>query len=514
MAVLLEIKNVSKTFPGVKALENVSLEINKNEIHAICGENGAGKSTLINILGGIYPYGTYEGEIFLDGKKVEFKNPKDAEKAGISVIHQELTLFEELNIVENIFMGSQKVKGASIDWESMYKETKEWLKKLKMEEQNIFTKIKHLGVGKQQLIEIAKALVKNSMILILDEPTASLTEKEIRTLFKILKELKDEGVTCIYISHKLDEIFEIADKVSVLRDGKLIGTNNVNKVTENELIKMMVGREIDQMFPKRANVPEEIIFEVKNYSVYEEYNNDRKVVDNISFNLKRGEILGFAGLIGAGRTELMRSIIGFYPGKREGEVYLNSKKIELSSPKNALEVGIAYLSEDRKRFGIIPTMSVRENITIAFIKEFTDYFHINKEKEILETLKMINQLNIKTSSLETKITTLSGGNQQKTLIGRNLITTPRILIMDEPTRGIDVGAKQEIYVLMNNLTDQGISIIMVSSELPEIIGMSDRIIVMHEGKFMGEIENRDHNTKQEDIMYLATGTLGGKVDEG
>lgn len=514
MAVLLEIKNVSKTFPGVKALENVSLEINKNEIHAICGENGAGKSTLINILGGIYPYGTYEGEIFLDGKKVEFKNPKDAEKAGISVIHQELTLFEELNIVENIFMGSQKVKGASIDWESMYKETKEWLKKLKMEEQNIFTKIKHLGVGKQQLIEIAKALVKNSMILILDEPTASLTEKEIRTLFKILKELKDEGVTCIYISHKLDEIFEIADKVSVLRDGKLIGTNNVNKVTENELIKMMVGREIDQMFPKRANVPEEIIFEVKNYSVYEEYNNDRKIVDNISFNLKRGEILGFAGLIGAGRTELMRSIIGFYPGKREGEVYLNSKKIELSSPKNALEVGIAYLSEDRKRFGIIPTMSVRENITIAFIKEFTDYFHINKEKEILETLKMINQLNIKTSSLETKITTLSGGNQQKTLIGRNLITTPRILIMDEPTRGIDVGAKQEIYVLMNNLTDQGISIIMVSSELPEIIGMSDRIIVMHEGKFMGEIENRDHNTKQEDIMYLATGTLGGKVDEG
>ncbi|PNR93891.1 sugar ABC transporter ATP-binding protein [Petrotoga sp. 9PWA.NaAc.5.4] len=514
MAVLLEIKNVSKTFPGVRALENVGLEINKNEIHAICGENGAGKSTLINILGGIYPYGTYEGEIFLDGKKVEFKNPKDAEKAGISVIHQELTLFEELNIVENIFMGSQKVKGISIDWEYMYKEAKEWLKKLKMEEQNIFTKIKHLGVGKQQLIEIAKALVKNSMILILDEPTASLTEKEIRTLFKILKELKEEGVTCIYISHKLDEIFEIADKVSVLRDGKLIGTNSVNEVTENELIKMMVGREIDQMFPRRAYVPEKIIFEVKNYSVYEEYNNDRKVVDNISFNLKKGEILGFAGLIGAGRTELMRSIIGFYPGKREGEVYLNSKKIELSSPKDALEVGIAYLSEDRKRFGIIPTMSVRENITIAFIKEFVDYFHINKEKEILKTLKMVSQLNIKTSSLETKITTLSGGNQQKTLIGRNLITTPRILIMDEPTRGIDVGAKQEIYVLMNNLTNQGISIIMVSSELPEIIGMSDRIIVMHEGKFMGEIENRDHNTKQEDIMYLATGTLGGKVDEG
>ncbi|HBT51492.1 D-ribose transporter ATP-binding protein [Petrotoga sp. HKA.pet.4.5] len=511
MATLLELKNISKEFPGVKALENINLKIEENTIHAICGENGAGKSTLISILGGIYPVGTYEGEIYLHGEKMKFRNPKEAEEAGIAVVHQELSLFDELNIVENIFMGKAIVKGVSIDWNAMIKEAKEWLKKLKMENENVLTKVKYLGSAKQQLIEIAKALVKNCNILILDEPTSSLTENETKILFDILKELKSEGVTSIYISHKLDEIFELADAVSILRDGKLIDTRPISEVKESDLIKMMVGREINQMFPKRRYIPNEIIFEVSNYTLFEEYDPQRKVVEDVSFNLRKGEILGLFGLVGAGRTELMTSIIGFNLSNKSGRIFLNSKELEISSPRQALELGIAYLSENRKRLGIFPNLSVRQNLSITFIKEFGSYFKISEEEEIVEALRMIKQLNIKTSTPEANITTLSGGNQQKVLLGRNLIRTPKILIMDEPTKGIDVGAKQEIYSLMNDLTSQGISIIMISSELPEIIGMSDRVIVMHEGKFMGALENINHDLTQEEVMYLATATKGGGV---
>jgi len=511
MATLLELKNISKEFPGVKALENINLKIEENTIHALCGENGAGKSTLISILGGIYPLGTYEGEIYLEGERVKFRNPKEAEEAGIAVVHQELSLFDELNIVENIFMGKAIVKGVSIDWNEMIKEAKEWLKKLKMENENVLTKAKYLGSAKQQLIEIAKALVKNCNILILDEPTSSLTENETKILFDILKELKSEGVTSIYISHKLDEIFELADTVSILRDGKLIDTRSISEVKESDLIKMMVGREINQMFPKRRYIPNEIVFELSNYTLFEEYDSQRKVVEDVSFNLRKGEILGLFGLVGAGRTELMTSIIGFNSSNKSGKIFLNSKELEISSPRQALELGIAYLSENRKSLGIFPNLSVRQNLSITFIKEFGSYFKISEEDEIVEALRMIKQLNIKASSPEANITTLSGGNQQKVLLGRNLIRTPKILIMDEPTKGIDVGAKQEIYSLMNDLTSQGISIIMISSELPEIIGMSDRVIVMHEGKFMGELENINHDLTQEEVMYLATATEGGGV---
>ncbi len=511
MATLLELKNISKEFPGVKALENINLKIEENTIHALCGENGAGKSTLISILGGIYPLGTYEGEIYLHGERVKFRNPKEAEEAGIAVVHQELSLFDELNIVENIFMGKAIVKGVSIDWNEMIQETQKWLKKLKMENENVLTKVKYLGSAKQQLIEIAKALVKNCNILILDEPTSSLTENETKILFDILKELKSEGITSIYISHKLDEIFELADTVSVLRDGKLIDTKPISEVKESDLIKMMVGREINQMFPKRRYIPEEIVFEVSNYTLYEKYDPQRKVVEDVSFNLRKGEILGLFGLVGAGRTELMTSIIGFNLSNKRGKIFLNAKELEISSPRQALELGIAYLSENRKSLGIFPNLSVRQNLSITFIKEFGSYFKISEEDEIVEALRMIKQLNIKASSPEANITTLSGGNQQKVLLGRNLIRTPKILIMDEPTKGIDVGAKQEIYSLMNDLTSQGISIIMISSELPEIIGMSDRVIVMHEGKFMGELENINHDLTQEEVMYLATATEGGGV---
>jgi D-xylose transport system ATP-binding protein len=511
MATLLELKNISKEFPGVKALENINLKIEENTIHALCGENGAGKSTLISILGGIYPLGTYEGEIYLHGERVKFRNPKEAEEAGIAVVHQELSLFDELNIVENIFMGKAIVKGVSIDWNEMIQETQKWLKKLKMENENVLTKVKYLGSAKQQLIEIAKALVKNCNILILDEPTSSLTENETKILFDILKELKSEGITSIYISHKLDEIFELADTVSVLRDGKLIDTKPLSEVKESDLIKMMVGREINQMFPKRRYIPEEIVFEVSNYTLYEKYDPQRKVVEDVSFNLRKGEILGLFGLVGAGRTELMTSIIGFNLSNKRGKIFLNAKELEISSPRQALELGIAYLSENRKSLGIFPNLSVRQNLSITFIKEFGSYFKISEEDEIVEALRMIKQLNIKASSPEANITTLSGGNQQKVLLGRNLIRTPKILIMDEPTKGIDVGAKQEIYSLMNDLTSQGISIIMISSELPEIIGMSDRVIVMHEGKFMGELENINHDLTQEEVMYLATATEGGGV---
>ncbi|MDY6894432.1 MAG: sugar ABC transporter ATP-binding protein, partial [Thermotogota bacterium] len=426
MATLLELKNISKEFPGVKALENINLKIEENTIHALCGENGAGKSTLISILGGIYPLGTYEGEIYLEGERVKFRNPKEAEEAGIAVVHQELSLFDELNIVENIFMGKAIVKGVSIDWNEMIKEAKEWLKKLKMENENVLTKAKYLGSAKQQLIEIAKALVKNCNILILDEPTSSLTENETKILFDILKELKSEGVTSIYISHKLDEIFELADTVSILRDGKLIDTRSISEVKESDLIKMMVGREINQMFPKRRYIPNEIVFELSNYTLFEEYDSQRKVVEDVSFNLRKGEILGLFGLVGAGRTELMTSIIGFNSSNKSGKIFLNSKELEISSPRQALELGIAYLSENRKSLGIFLNLSVRQNLSITFIKEFGSYFKISEEDERVEALRMIKQLNIKTSSPEANITTLSGGNQQKVLLGRNLIRTPKI----------------------------------------------------------------------------------------
>ncbi|MFW5979428.1 MAG: sugar ABC transporter ATP-binding protein [Halanaerobium sp.] len=499
---LLRTENIIKEFPGVRALDKVSLSVKENQIHALCGENGAGKSTLIKVLSGVHSAGTYEGEIFLREEKVEFNNIEEAEKKGIAVIHQELTLFEELNITENIFMGNEIHNKGVIDWNEMYTQTNKWIEKLKLGDVKPTTKVKELGVGKQQLIEIAKALVKNSKILILDEPTASLTEGEVDLLMEILRDLKEEGITCIYISHKLKEVFEIADYISVLRDGEYIGGDKKENLDEQKVVQMMVGRSIDQMYPNKDNQITEEILKVKNLNLTKAGKN---ILKDISFKLNKGEILGIFGLIGAGRTEIANTIFGYLQGEKKGDIFLNGEKVDFSSPKEALNNGIALISEDRKKFGIIPPMSVKENISISFLKEFKESLIIDQNREILRTSELVDSLNIKTASLNSKIIELSGGNQQKVIIAKNILKKPEVLIMDEPTRGIDVGAKQEIYNLMNDFAKENMGIIMISSELPEILGMSDRIIVVHEGKIKKEFDNKEKDITQEEIMVYATG---------
>lgn len=504
-------RNIIKDFPGVRALDKVTLEVKENEIHALCGENGAGKSTLINILSGFYPYKTYKGEILINGEKKRFQHIKNSEDAGIAVIHQELALFEELSITENLFMNDQKAGRLGIDWAYMYKETERWLDKLKIKGCTPKTLIRNVGVGKQQLIEIAKAMRKNARILVLDEPSAALTVTEIDILMDNLAELKVQGVTCIYISHKLAEIERIADSVTIIRDGKKIDTKAVKDVNEAAIIEMMVGREISDMYPKRDVKTGEQILEVSNFTVYSPDSPDKEVVKDASFNLKKGEILGLSGLMGAGRTELVMSLFGGFPGKFHGKVELEGMDVSIKSPIDALKLGFAFLSEDRKSLGIIPTMDVKNNVSITCLRDFVSFVQINESKEIYSVKKFVKKLNVKTPSLETNIQNLSGGNQQKAILARNLLVDPKVLIIDEPTRGIDVGAKNEIYVLMNELTKSGISIIMVSSELPEILGMSDRVLVLCEGEIAKEFDNTEKNISQEDIMFWAAG--GNKIEK-
>ena len=504
MSFILEVKNISKEFPGVKALDNINLKIKQNEVHAIVGENGAGKSTFIKILCGVYPFGTYNGEIYLEGEKKKFFSPKDAEEEGISVVHQELSLFEEMTVSENIFIDFNLVNKAFINWDFLNKQALKWLKTVGLEHINPTTKVKDLGVGEKQLLEIAKALIQNPKILILDEPTSSLSVKETEVLFNIIKELKNKGLTFIYISHKLEEVFKLADTISVFRDGHLIETNNKEAYERKKVINLMVGREISQMYPKRLVKPKDnVVFEAKNFNVYNKFG--RKVVDNVSINLRENEILGLFGLIGAGRSELVNSIYGSYKGKYVGEVYFKGEKIKINSPIDCIKHGIALLTEERKLYGTIPTMSVKDNISLLYLNQRKNKFFVDKYEELKEVSKLVEQLKIKTSNLEESITTLSGGNQQKVLLARNIMVLPEIIIIDEPTRGIDVGAKAEIYSLMNKLTQEGISFIMVSSELPEIIGISDRILVMHEGKITAEFDNINKNISQEEIMHYATG---------
>ncbi|KUJ91435.1 MAG: ABC transporter-like protein [Thermoanaerobacter thermocopriae] len=501
---ILEMYNITKEFPGIRALDNVSFKVKRGEIHALCGENGAGKSTLMKILSGVYPYGTYSGEIFFNGEKLILHSIKDAEKKGIAIIHQELALIKELSVKENIFIGNEPNKNGIVDFDQMYLNAKKILQQFNLDiDPN--TLVKNLGVGQQQLVEIAKALSKNASLLILDEPTSSLTEADVEILLKILKKLKENGVTCIYISHKLDEVMEIADTVTVIRDGKTIGTDSVKNLTKEKIISMMVGRELSQLYPREEHFIGEVIFEVKDFNVYDTKLPNRKIVKNVSFKLRKGEILGIAGLIGAGRTELVSSIFGSYPGKWTGDVYLEGKNVIIKNPSDALKYGIAMVPEDRKKEGLISLMSVKENMTISNLENYKKNLigTINENRELLDVKDYIKKINIKTSHFSTQVKNLSGGNQQKVVLAKNLLSKPKILILDEPTRGIDVGAKYEIYKLMFSLAKEGISIIMISSELPEILGISDRIIVMHDGEKKGEFENK--NVTQEMIMQCAIG---------
>ncbi len=499
--VLLEMKNITKTFPGVKALDNVNLKVEEGEIHTLVGENGAGKSTLMNILSGIYPYGSYEGEVAYDGKTCHFSNIKDSEEKGIVIIHQELALIPYMTIGENMFLGNERGKAFAIDWNETYDKADKYLRIVGLQESSR-TLVKDIGVGKQQLVEIAKALAKNAKLLILDEPTASLNEKDSKALLDLLLQFKKEGMTSILISHKLNEIAYIADSITIIRDGSTIETlkKSVDTITEDRIIKGMVGRSISDRFPKREqkNIGDTAL-EIENWNVYHPIYDERKVVDNVSLKVRKGEVVGIAGLMGAGRTELAMSVFGkSYGTNISGKVKMNGKEVHLHNVSTAIQHKLAYVTEDRKGNGLILSNSIKHNTTLANLRGVSNMGIIDADKEYEVAQDQREKLNVKCPTVEQKVGNLSGGNQQKVLLAKWMFADPDILILDEPTRGIDVGAKYEIYCIINRLVAEGRSVIVISSELAEVIGMCDRIYIMDSGRIVGEVEGE--GATQENIM--------------
>lgn len=502
---ILEMQNISKEFPGVKALKNVNFKVRSGEIHCLVGENGAGKSTLMKVLSGVHPHGTYSGQIIYNGQEQHFKSIADSEAVGIAIIYQELALIPELSIYENIYFGHEIVEGGVINWNKTILQASDMLKMVRLDV-NPSAKIKNLSVGKRQLVEIAKALSKNVKLLVLDEPTAALNEDDSENLLNLLRQLRDQGVTCIMISHKLKEIVSIADTITVLRDGSTIISLDAreHKITEHEIIKYMVGREIENIYPDREKKePGEIILELKDWTVYNPIS-EREILHNVNINVRRGEIVGIAGLMGAGRTELALSIFGNVPGYKitNGQILIQGKPNKFKHPRDAIKAGIAYVSEDRKGNGLILIQDIKYNITLANLEGITSGIVINENKEVQISKEYQGSINIKAPSIKQLVRNLSGGNQQKVSLAKWLFVGPKLLILDEPTRGIDVGAKFEIYTLMNKLVEQGMSIIMISSELLEVLGMSDRIYIMSEGTITGEL-SADEATEQK-IMAMAT----------
>jgi len=497
---ILKIENVTKDFPGVRALSDISFNVRKGDIHGICGENGAGKSTLVKILAGVYPFNTYQGSIYFNEKELKLKTSsiQEAIQEGISTVYQELVLVPYLTAGENIFLGREPEEKGILNWEKLYSDTKEILTKYKLNVP-LFTKISSLSVGQQQMVEIAKALSHKVKLLILDEPTSALTDAEVNSLMEILKNLKKSGVTCIYISHRLDEFFRIADSITVFRDGRVVDTVKTNKTTEEKIVAMMVGREMKKRFPDKKSKPRENILEVKNLSILAQ---QKVAIKNVSFNLRKGEILGIAGLMGAGKTELVTAIFGEYGKVVSGKILLEEKPITIQSAGDAIKYGISLVPEDRKENGLVLIQEVFKNISLPNLRQFSSRFSIDKYKEIQECKRYSDYLAIKTPSLFTITEYLSGGNQQKVVIAKWLMSNPKILILDDPTRGIDVGTKYEIYNLINKLAQNGVGIIMISSELEEVLGMSDRIVVMREGECAGTLDRKD--ASQESIMTLAT----------
>ncbi len=503
--VILEMNHITKTFPGVKALDNVNFKVNSGEIHALIGENGAGKSTLMKVLSGVHPYGTYSGEIVYENKECKFKNINDSEQLGIVIIHQELALIPELSIAENIFLGNEQATRGVINWRKTIIETRELLEKvgLKLDPQE---KIKNLGVGQQQLVEIAKALSKKVKLLILDEPTAALNEEDSENLLNLMLEFKKQGMTSILISHKLKEVLKVSDSITVIRDGETIDTYELKEkqITENKIIKDMVGRELSNLFPDRKhNIKDRITFEIKNWSVYHPIDTERKILHDVNIHVKEGEITGIAGLIGAGRTELAMSVFGKSYGKRiTGQLFKDDKEVVFNSVDQAIEHGVAYVSEDRKEYGLILIDSVRQNFTLANLNEIANKQVLNLGREVLEAESLKERMNVRTPTIEQQVMNLSGGNQQKVVLGKWIFSDPDVLILDEPTRGIDVGAKYEIYKIINELAERGKSIIMISSELPELLGMCDRIYTLSEGRITADIPIEQAN--QETLMRYMT----------
>ena len=490
--IILETHHVRKTFPGVIALKNIFFDLYRGEVHVLLGENGAGKSTFVKILSGAYQ--KTDGQIFLKGRETEIKSPKHAQEKGITIIYQELNLVPHLSAGENIFLGREPSRLGVIDQKQLFFSAQKILDDLGV---NILAwrPVKELGVAQQQMVEVAKAISLDAKILIMDEPTSALTEKEIRQLFRTIRELKKQGVSIIYISHRLDEVFEIGDRVTVLRDGERIGTQNIGDLSRAEMIRMMVNRELKEQFPKKKSPRGEEILRVKNLST-------KGTLKNITFSLYRGEILGVAGLLGSGRTELARALFGA-DQIDSGNIYINQKPKRVKSPCHAINLGIGFLTEDRKSQGLILNLSVRENICLPNVERFSNRGIMNVRKENQEAERYVKELRIKTPGLKQKVMALSGGNQQKVVLSKWLCSHADIFIFDEPTRGIDVGSKVEIYNLMNRLTAEGVAILMISSELPEILGMSDRILVMHQGRISGQFSSKE--ATQEKILHCAIG---------
>ena len=499
---LLEMRSITKEFPGVKALDNVNLTVAEGEIHAICGENGAGKSTLMKVLSGVYPAGSYDGEIHYSGNLAQFSGISDSENLGIIIIHQELALVPLLSIAENIFLGNERASNGVINWRETFRRTEDLLKKVGLSEAP-GTLIESLGVGKQQLVEIAKALSKDVRLLILDEPTAALSEGDSQALLDLLLELKTQGVTSIIISHKLNEVRRVADSVTVIRDGATVSTMNTkpDDITEDRIVRDMVGRDMASRYPDRTRVAGDMLMEVKDWNVWHPEQKDRQVIRNANFNVRAGEVVGIAGLMGSGRTELAMSIFGKSYGRNiSGEVSMHGQVVNVSDVPNAIKSGLAYVTEDRKTLGLILEETIIKNTTLANLEEVSSRGVLDEGQETAVAEKYRDAMNIRTPSVFQKVMNLSGGNQQKVVLSKWLFAGPEVLILDEPTRGIDVGAKFEIYGIINELSAEGKGVVMISSEMPELLGMCDRVYVMNEGALVGELTAEE--ASQERIMSL------------
>ena len=508
---ILEMRNITKEFPGVKALDNVNFKVRKGEIHCLVGENGAGKSTLMKVLSGVWKYGTYTGDIVYEGEVQKFRNIADSEAKGIAIIYQELALFPELPIYENIYFGHEIMSAGQINWNETIIKAKEMLDKVRLKVDPSMP-VKRLNTGNQQLVEIAKALSKNCKLIIFDEPTSSLNEDDSINLLNIMRELRDQGITCIMISHKLREVTAIADTITVLRDGSTICSLDAktDDISEANIIRNMVGRSIDDVYPKREKHEfGEVMFEIKNLTV-EDPKTGREILKNVNLNVRKGEIVGLQGLMGAGRTECALTVFGNPYGYKikSGEVIMNGRSKMFKSPKEAIKNGLAYVSEDRKGNGLVLIQDIKYNTTLANLKAIASGLSIDSTQEIVIANKYKDDINIKAPSIEQKVNNLSGGNQQKVQIAKWLFTEPKVLILDEPTRGIDVGAKLEIYTLMNKMVEEGMCIIMISSELPEVLGMSDRLYVMGEGQITGELDASE--ATEEKVMKMA---INSSVDD-
>nr|WP_055506233.1 multiple monosaccharide ABC transporter ATP-binding protein [Nonomuraea pusilla] len=501
---ILRMSGITKTFPGVKALQDVTLSVRRGEIHAICGENGAGKSTLMKVLSGVYPHGTYEGEIRFDGEVCRFGGIRDSERAGIVIIHQELALSPQLSIAENIFLGNERATRGFIDWNRTNYEAGELMRRVGLRE-NPVTSISDIGVGKQQLVEIAKALSKEVKLLILDEPTAALNDEDSAHLLDLLRGLRDEGITCVIISHKLNEVTAIADSVTIIRDGRTIETLDLagDDVTEDRIISGMVGRALDNRFPPHEPTIGDEVLRVEDWTVHSPSQPGRKVVDGASLTLRRGEIVGLAGLMGAGRTELAMSVFGrAYGVGISGRIFKDGRPIEIRTVQDAIRHGIAYATEDRKRYGLNLIEDIKRNISAAGLAGLSRRGWVDEHEEYRVAREFHKSMNIKAPGVSSVVGKLSGGNQQKVVLSKWILTEPDVLILDEPTRGIDVGAKYEIYTIINSLADQGKAVLVISSELPELLGLCDRVYTLAEGRITGEVLRRE--ATQERLMYLMT----------